>query len=907
MRKIWLKIRSLWQRREVKQEIDEELHFHVEQRTAENIAAGMTPEEAARNTRKRFGNVQSVREECRETRGASFGETLWQDFRFGTRMLRKNPSFTAVVVLTLALGIGASTAVYSVVDSALINLLPVSGSDRLIQIAERVYTQGGFSAENQKPFFVGVTPPVLEAINAHQKFFAQLAWADGVTLERTTSDFVEEEGGYVVSANFFELWNVPTLLGRTFAKDEAVPLDQNERPARDTVIVLGYSWWQSLFGGDPNILGKTIVLSGLHFTVIGVMPPQFQFPWGGTKFWLAAEPLRLPPGWGRAPNTRVFARLKPEVTIGQTQAMLDTVAHELVADHASDQIYSQEWSRRPGGLGFWVRHAKAQFTDGREDLERTLFGLLAAIGFVLLIVCANVANLTLARTERRQQELAVRAALGAGRMRLMRQLLTESLTLACLGGVGGLFVSAAGVRLLSTLVPGYMPRLRTFEVDGHALVFTLLVSIATGLAFGCIPSWHAGRAKLGETLKQAGGQATAGLVRKRFRGTLVVIEFALALVLLVGAGLMLESVARLLHVDPGFNPENLVRIELQLPWDKYNDYEHEERVAQARSVLYTQLCEQLAALPGVKAVGIGKHGAWPEKLKLSDSDKPIEVLLDGCGVGQDDLFRAMGIPLLAGRYFDQDDVGSSTSTTIINETMARTFWPGENAIGKRFGGRTSYGQRDYEVVGVVGDVRDFRYDEQARPTYYRSCHELRLEGKAPFFVVRTGNDPHALIPAIRQVLKAAEPAMRTPSIFLCEQTLYDSTVAQRTYMLFLMVFAAVGLVLAALGIYGVLAYSVSRRTHELGIRMALGAERWHVVKLVMTEGIHLAGIGTAIGLLTAFWLTRLLRSQLFEVSPTDPIVMAVAVLLLFVVALLACLLPALRATRIKPMEALRYE
>ena len=899
--------KKLFQRPAIKREIDEELRFHLEQRAAENIAGGMSPAAAAREARKRFGNFQSVREECRETRSASFFEITWKDLQFGARMLRRNPGFTTVVILALALGIGATTAIYSVVNSTLLNPLPGPDSGRLIQIAERDYTRGGFHEENDKPFFVGVSPPELEAVMAHPDFFAQLTWADDVWLERKTDDFIEEEGGCLVSPNFFELWNVPPLLGRTFATDEASPLDQDNHPTRATTIVLAYAWWQSLFNGDPHIIGKTVVMSGRQFTVIGVMPAHFQFPSGGEEFWLPAEPLRLPPGWATGPNTRLFARLKPPATVQEVEAMLGTVAHQLAADPQFAKTYAREWKLSSGGLGFSVRPARQQFTDGREDLERTLFGLLAAIGCVLLIACSNVASLSLARLERRQQEMAVRAALGAGRWRLMRQLLTESLLLAGLGGIAGVGVAVVGVKLLGTLVPEYMPRLRTFQVDGHALGFTALISLATGLAFGCVPAWQAGRVKLGEALKQAGAQTTGSPGQKYFRSTLVAVEFALTLVLLAGSGLMIESVVRLLHVNPGFSPQNLVRINFELPWDKYNDPEHYESMTQLRRVLYAQLVEGLSALPGVQAVGLGKHGAWPQKINLEGSDKPIEALLDGCGVGQDDLFHAMRIPLLAGRYFDQDDIGKGVGTTIINETMARTFWPGENALGKRFGDRASDGPRQCVVVGVVGDLRDYRYNEQVRPTYYRPCHELRLEGQATFLVVRTGSDPHALVPAIRQVLKDTEPAMRTPYIVLYEQSLYDSTLAQRTYMLFLTAFAGVGLLLASLGIYGLLAYTVTRRTREIGIRMALGAERRHVLGQVMKQGLRLAGIGTVVGLLAAFWLTRLLQHQLFDVSPTDPIVFGGAVLLLFIMAFLACLLPALRATRIKPMTALKYE
>jgi predicted permease len=450
-----------------------------------------------------------------------------------------------------------------------------------------------------------------------------------------------------------------------------------------------------------------------------------------------------------------------------------------------------------------------------------------------------------------------------------------------------------------------MPRLQPVAVDGHVLACALLVSIATGLLFGLMPAWRAGRTQLGEALKQAGTGATVGAGRSRYRSALVVAEVALAVVLLAGAGLMIESVIRMLHVDPGFDPENLLYVNLSLPWETYNDQAHPERARQLRNVLFAQLNERLAALPGVKAVGVGKHGAWSEKLKVGGQGETVELVREGCGTGPNDLFRAMRIPLRAGRFFETQDVGAETA--IINETMARTIWPGENAVGKKFGGDSSYGSQVYQVVGVVGDIRDYSFKQPVRPTFYRPVDELRLEGMAPFLVIRTQADPQSLVPLVRKELKAAEPAMKKPAISVVRQNIYDSTQAQRTYMIYLVVFAGVGLLLCAIGIYGVLAYSVARRTREIGIRMAVGAQRADVLKMVMVEGARLVLIGVGAGLLAAFWLTRFLRSQLFEVSPTDPVVMAEVVLLLLAVSLLACYMPARRAMKIEPMTALRYE
>ncbi len=819
------------------------------------------------------------------------------DLKFAFRQLLKNPGFTSVVVLTLALGIGASTAIYSVVNTVILNPVPGPEPDRLIEIGHRSH------GNKDEPRFGGVTTRSLEALKAKHEFFSDVVWMEDLALERKTDDFIEETGGTMVSPNFFTQWDIKPILGRTFSKDEAVRLIDYRSLERDTVMVVSHSLWQSRFGGKVDVLGKTIEANGRQFTIIGVMPPHFQFPSGAyPTFWVPVENSNPQEELG---NIRMFVRLKPGVTVAQTQVMLDTVAQQLLRAYPS--VYDTEWYKRGGGFGFMTRPLRHQFTQtpyGAQDLQRTLFGLLAAIGFVLLIACVNVANLMLARTERRQQELAIRAAVGAGRSRLMRQLLTESVLVAAFGAVTGLAVAFYGMKVLVLLIPETIPRLRAVAMDENALAFTLLVSVGTALAFGLVPAWSASRISVNHALKQAGTGATVGVGWRRYRSALVATEVALSLVLLTGAGLMIQSVIRLLHVNPGFDPENVLFVHPGLlRSQKYvPGYEQSK---QSENALYAELHERFAALPGVNAVGISKIQFFQLGFTLDGREEPFGLLPAGTGVGESDLFRAMRIPLLAGRYFEKTDIGDKVGTVIINETMARLCWPEGNALYKKF--RSEAG-RVFEVIGVIGDARIDRYDEKVEPTFYRPYYEQAWTGgRGPFFVLRTQRDPRALIPAIRQEIRAVEPDMTTPWFQMVSQTLYDATQARRTYMLYLVIFAGVGLLLSALGMYGVLAYSVSRRTREIGVRMAMGAERRHVLGLVIEEGARLIALGILIGLVAAFWLMRLLRNQLFEVSPTDPGAFVAGVLFLLAVALLACWLPACRASKIDPMEALRYE
>jgi len=818
-----------------------------------------------------------------------------QDLRFAFRQLLKNPGFTAVAVLTLALGIGASTAIYSVVNTVLLNPVPGTEPDRLIQIGER-------SHGNKDEFrFGGVTTHALDVLRTNEEFFSDVVWMEGLYLERKTEDFIEGIGGTMVSPNFFTQWNIKPILGRTFFKHEAVRVLDYKSLDRDAVMVASYSLWQSRFGGRADVLGQTIEANGRTFTIIGVMPRHFQFPGGARPtFWIPVENSN--PHEDLA-NIKMFVRLKPGVTVEQTQAMLDVVARQLSQAHPS--IYDSEWRRRGGGFALLSRPLRHEFTQthyGAHDLQRTLFGLLAAIGFVLLIACVNVANLMLAKTEKRQQELAIRAAVGAGRARLMRQLLTESWLLAGCGALAGLALAIWGMKVLILLIPENIPRLRPIHLDGHALVFTLLATIGTVLAFGLLPAWHASRTSVGNALKRAGTGATMSATWRRYRSTLVIVEVALSLLLLTGAGLMIESVIRLLRDHPGFDSNHLLFVHPGLlRGEKY-------RSADVYGALFDELHERFGALPGVEAVGIAKLSGFRLGFTIEGQEQPIGLLRAGTGVGGSDLFRVMRIPLLAGRYFDKADIGKHVGTVLVNETMARLCWPGEDPLNKKF--RDNQGGV-YQVVGVIADarigLRRLSVDP-VEPTFFRPYDEqAHTGGYGPFFVVRTQQDPRSLIPAVRDVIKTVERSMTTPWFQVARQTLYDATQARRTYMLYLAVFAIVGLLMAALGIYGVLAYSVGRRTREMGIRMAVGAQRRHILGMVLGEGARLVAIGVALGVLAAFWLTPLLRNQLFEVSPMDPSVLGSVVVVLCAVALLACVLPARRAMRINPMEALRYE
>ncbi|MEW6305737.1 MAG: ABC transporter permease [Verrucomicrobiota bacterium] len=817
------------------------------------------------------------------------------DVRYALRMLLKQPGFTVVAVLTLALGIGATTAIYSVVNAALLNPVAIPNSERLMQIGEWVNPGRG------EGFFGGVAPPVIQVIRENQDQFEDVTWSNNRHLERRGEEFVETFHGAWVSPNYFSFLSATPMLGRGFARDEAFRTDEEGKVNSDAVIVLSHSLWTKEYGSDPNIIGRNLTLSERNFTVIGVMPAHFRFPWGTTDFWVPmADPLVLP-NLVEAPNHQVLVRLKEGTTQEQAASMLKAWENGLLSEYANDSWQGKHGygaMMRREGWSLKLRPMREIFTN--EKLQRTMFGLLGAIVFVLMIVCTNIANLMLARTERRQQEMAVRAAIGAGRGRIVRQLLTESVLLAGLGGVAGLIATWWCMKLLISLLPGFMPRLNEIQIDSHALGFTLLVSLGTGMVFGLAPALRASRVSISETLKQGSDRTSISATWRRYRGGLVVTQVALTMVLLLGAGLMIQSVVRLLEVKPGFDPENLLRVHITLPWQKYANE------PALKNPVLERLNERLAALPGVKAAGIGKHDGWASEFELEDG-RIVKLTQQGCGVESSDLFRAMGTPLLAGRTFQQGDIKAKIKPVVINETMADTCWGGKSALGMKFGIPGIRSKVQYEVIGIVGDTRTQSYAETPAPIFYRPFHEMHLAGVPPHFIVRSSTDPTALMPAIRKEVKAAEPDMGVPMIGVVEQDLYRSTQGHRTYMLYLMSFAGVALFLSAFGIYGTLAYSVSRRTREIGIRMAVGAERPQILKMIIAEGGRLVGMGIIAGLIASYWLTRFIESQLFQVSPTEPVVYTAVVLFLLAIALLAAFLPARSAAKIEPMTALRYE
>ncbi|HEX7315759.1 MAG TPA: ABC transporter permease [Pyrinomonadaceae bacterium] len=801
-------------------------------------------------------------------------KTLWQDLRFGARMLRKRPGFTAVALLTLALGIGANTAIFSVVNAVLLRPLPYRNAERLVWVSGNV--RGGTNRAS-------VSPPDYVDYRAQNTVFEEFAASTSVPFPVNLTGAGEPERltGSRVTANYFRAFGVEPALGRAFGADE-------ERAGPAPVAVLSDGLWRRRFGGDPSVVGKTLTLDGKAVAVVGIAPPEFQYP-AGAELWLPLD-FDDPEMKIRAAHfLRPIGLLKPGVTIEQAKAETDLIARRLEEQYPES---NERWS-----LNLVPLHE--QVVGG---VRTSLWVLLGAVGFVLLIACANVSNLMLARAAARRRELALRTALGASRWRVVRQQLTENLLLALVGGALGLLVAAWGVDLLAALGAGDIPRSREIGVDGRVLAFTAALSVLTGLAFGLLPALRASRTDLNEVLKDA-GRGTSGPGRGRVRGALVVSEIALSLVLLAGAGLLVKSLVSLLNVNPGFDPANVLTLRINLARARYTKPEQ-------AAAFFGDLQRRVAGLPGVEAAGMISElplSGQPNDMYFYVAGRPPrtadqKVTADYRRVNQD-YFRAMRIPVLRGRDFTEQEATGSAQVVVINETLARNFFPNEDPLGRRL--VIDFGkQEEFEVVGVVGDVLHRSLDGGVYQMMYTPT--LRIGGSN--LVVRTSSaDPLALAAAVRGEVAAVDRDQPVSTVRTMEEVVSGSVAQQRFRTLLLAVFAGVALLLAGVGIYGVIAYSVTQRTHEIGIRMALGAGAADILKMVVRQGMALALAGVAVGLLAAFALTRLLSSLLFGVTATDAVTLAAVSLLIVAVALLACFIPARRATKVSPTVALRYE
>jgi putative ABC transport system permease protein len=802
-------------------------------------------------------------------------QTLWQDLRHGARMLLKNPGFTVIAVFTLALGIGANVAIFSVVNAVLIQPLPFAEPDRLVWVWGNIRNGGNRAS---------VSPLDYLDYRAQNTTFEQFAttYSGLAPFNLTGVGDPERLEGAVASGNFFQAMGVGAAMGRAF-------LPENEKTGQDQVVVLSQGLWRQRFGGDPSIVGKSLTLDGRKFEVIGVMPPEFDFP-QGARLW---TPMNFETAEGmrqrKAHFLRPVGRLKTGVTLAQAQADMDAVARRLEAQYPESNT---GWNLRMVPL-------RDQLVGNIRPTLQVLFG---AVGFVLLIACANVANLSLVRAATRRKEVAVRMALGAGRWRIARQMLTESLLLALAGGALGVFLATWGVELIVAFSGNNIPPSARIGIDRVALGFTLGVSLLTGLLFGLAPALQAVRPRLSETLKVGGKGASQSAPRNRTRSLLIVFETAVAVVLLIGAGLLIRSYIRLQNVNPGFDAANVLTMRINLPRDKYNSSEK-------AGSFWGRLQESLASLPGVEAVGMITE--LPLSGQLNDTPFSVEgrpPVEPNQRFGSDfrrinqDYLRSMRIPLRRGRGFTAQEVRQNATVVLVSETLASAVFPNEDPLGKRLLlGIT--GQTPFEIIGVVGDIRHRALEAAPAATMYLPM----LSTGGTNLTIRAAGDPMSLTTAARREVMAIDPDQPIAAVRTMEQALSESVSAPRYRTTLLGLFAAVALLLAAIGIYGVIAYTTAQRTHELGVRMALGAQSKDVLRLVIGQGIKLALAGVLLGLGGALALTRFVNTLLFGVNATDPLTFAGVALLLTLVALLACWIPARRATRVDPLVALHYE
>ena len=810
---------------------------------------------------------------------------MFKEIRYAARALVKRPGFSLVAVLTLALGIGANTAIFSVVNAMLLRPLPFKDPDRVVMIWGVLAKLHADTLPNAAPNF--------EGLKKDAQSFERMAAFRSWSWQLTGSGDPELVRGAKVSADFFEAVGAGPILGRAFTAEEDLP---NRAP----VAIISHSLWQRHFGGDKDVLGKTITLTGQNAQIVGVMPEGFHFPGGanmipGLQFALNNDvwmPLAITDEQrGRQGNLNLatIGRLKPGVSVAQGQTELRAIQQQLPL----------------GKIDFTVNvvplHQQVVGT-----IRKPLLVLLATVAFVLLIACANIANLLLARATSRQKEIAIRAALGAGRRRIIRQLLTESLLLSITGGAIGLLLAVWGNSLLVSLIPREVPRISEVSIDPRILLFTLGISIVTGLIFGLVPALQASRFDLNKSLKDGVRGMTSGAGQNRLRSLLVVAEVAMALVLLIGAGLLMKSFVRLLDVKPGFNPANVLTFDVQLPDLPPSRYERKEE----QTAFFQQLMTRLQALPGVENAG----GVL--SLPLSGAVESTDLIVEGRESTPDgerpnadytvvtpDYFATLQIPLLQGRQLNAQDKLDAPLVIVINDTLAARIWPGENPIGKRL--RVGFEEKPREVIGVVGTIKQSTLDAEARPAMY--LPHLQSPNPRLTVLVRTHGEPLSMAATVRQEVRAVDKDVPIAQVQTMEKVLGASVAQPRFSMLVVGLFAALALVLSAVGIYGVMAYAVSRRGHEIGVRMALGAGANQVLKLVLKDGMTLALAGIAVGLLGAFALTRLMASLLFGIGAKDPATFISVAAFLAFVAFIACYIPARRATKVDPLVALRNE
>jgi len=859
-----------FRRRRWDEERARELEAYLQIETDENIARGMSPEAARLAAHRKLGNVTRIREEIYHMNSLGWLDTLWQDLRYATRVLARNRGFTAIAVVTLALGIGATTAIFTVVNAVLLRPLPYSHPEELVCINQNLGPAIGILSFLSGRDFAAwrIQSRTLNPIAAYISSSANLT--GGREAERVFSG--------AASSSFFSLLEIHPVVGRVFLPEE-------DRPGGPPVVILSYALWRRDFDGDPSVVGKGVTLDGKTYTVVGVLPATFVVPdlYNRVDYDLWT-PLALgESGSAQFPIVRVIGRLKPGVSLEQARAELDAISKSTLKRASQRSILVSTWQDE---------------IASKARLSLLLF--LGAVGLLLLIACVNVANLLLSRSATRQREMAVRLAVGAGRARIVRQLITESTLLSLLGALVGLALARWGKDLLVAFISPNLPTLQPISLDFRVLGFSLALALITGLAFGLAPAIQATRVPLNETLKESSRSATGFHSRFGSRNALIVFETALAMVLLVGAGLLVKSFLLVHGIDVGFKSARMLTMTIAPTPSQYP-------TPRAQARFFQQVLGRAQGVAGVEAVGgsssppLGGYSASISALTLQG--RPDQLPTTYYSMVSSGFFRTMRIPLLLGRYFSDADREGSPSVIIVNESFARRYSPGENCLGRRIESWTQ--KNDWlTIVGVVGDAR-FEPEREPEPAVFLPY--LQAGADQMTLVVRTAGDPMHWATAVRNQVASVDKDQPPFDLSTLDESQSASLAPRRVNTLLLGAFALLGLILASVGIYGVVSYSVAHRTHEIGVRMALGADQTDVLRLVVRQGLGLALVGIALGLAASFGLTRFLQSLLFEVKPIDLVTFAATALLWLAIAVLACYVPARRATKVDPIVALRYE